>query len=175
MQQAERDMWRDLALIIGVPFVVLIAVGAWAYRKWIWVPEYHPPRGVSVFRVAAGKWDWTTKRRWCADSDPEFIAFSPDTSVMTIAYGKPWKDSTGRVHAASVYDLSMHTDNRIRGQIRGESRLTDTGTPVVWDLVLTSPDSYVWERTDLAPWDHSALIRRCPSAGAAWTADPDAK
>ena len=41
-------------------------------------------------------------------------------------------------------------DGTIRGKIRGETRLDDDGVPVVWDLVMTSEDSYRWERADWA-------------------------
>jgi len=44
---------------------------------------------------------------------------------------EPWTDSAGVVHQVAIYDLSEHSRRHVRGQIRGETRLTDAGTPPV--------------------------------------------
>lgn len=69
----------------------------------------------------------------------------------------------------TVYDILGVTRSSIRGAIRGETRLTTSGHPVIWDLVLTGPDEYRWQRTDWAhtPWNYTGSIRRCPVATAA--------
>ncbi len=40
--------------------------------------------------------------------------------------------------------------------IVGETRLTDAGEPVVWDLVLKSEDSFCWDRTD---WEQGGCTK----------------
>lgn len=51
----------------------------------------------------------------------------------------------------------------IRGFITDETRKTPDGRLVVWDLVLTSRNSYAWHRTDWAPGSYTAELRRCPA------------
>lgn len=77
---------------------------------------------------------------------------------------------TGPPHAAdtgwsATYDLLELKPSRLRGAIRGEKRLTDNGKPVVWDLVMFSPDEYHWQRTDWDPWGYTPAIVRCGAAG----------
>lgn len=84
--------------------------------------------------------------------------------VMTITSG-----DIGASDGVTTYDVLSVSRSTIRGAIRGETRKTDDGKPVVWDLVLTSPDEYRWQRTDWrsTPWSYTGHIRRCPAPPAA--------
>jgi hypothetical protein len=62
---------------------------------------------------------------------------------------------------AATYDIIKLTPTRLRGAIRGETRTTDRGVPVVWDLVMIGPNEYRWQRTDWASWNYTAGIKRC--------------
>jgi hypothetical protein len=153
--------FRDLALLYGVAILATLGLVAW----WVpWPSTYEVPADTDVFAVAAGTWDWTT-----APADSFCVArrhtidFSPDRRVMTITQSEPWTDSVGVVHQAAVYDLSEHSRRHVRGAIRGETRLTDAGAPVVWDLVLSSADAYRWHRTDWNVLGYTATVRRCPA------------
>ena len=75
-----------------------------------------------------------------------------------------WTDSTGVDSTVTEYAIQRFTGSSIRGAIQGETRLTEAGKPVVWDLVLTSEDSYQWHRTDWLPCQRTGTIKRCPSA-----------
>jgi hypothetical protein len=157
-----RAFLRDIGLLVGLPFVASIALLVWVAP---WTPRYEVPADTDIFAVATGTWDWTTSP---ADSfcvaRRHTIAFSDDRRVMTITQNEPWTDSAGVVHQVSIYDLSEHTRRHVRGQIRGETRLTDAGAPVVWDLVLTSADTYKWHRADWSwSFGYTATVRRCPA------------
>jgi hypothetical protein len=89
---------------------------------------------------------------------------------MSITQWKPWTDDDGVERQVSVYDIEQIAPSRIRGTIRGETRTTDAGVPVVWDLVITSPDSYAWHRTDWSTLSLTDAIRRCPASTPAATA-----
>lgn len=65
------------------------------------------------------------------------------------------------VDPVTTYDIEFVSQSIIRGAIRGETRVTDANEPVVWDLVLTGPDEYRWQRTD-HPGSYTASNRRCP-------------
>ena len=109
-----------------------------------------------------GTWAWTTENTNCA-TDPHTITFTPDREQMIITAAHPYRRADGKLDSVAVYDIQAHTGGWIRGAIRGETRLTPDGRPVVWDLVLQSPDRYVWHRTDWLPGAHTRAIRRCPA------------
>ncbi|MCU0626862.1 MAG: hypothetical protein MUF21_10335, partial [Gemmatimonadaceae bacterium] len=52
--------------------------------------------------------------------------------------------------------------SRIRGAIRGETRVDDNGAPVVWELVMFGPDSYRWRDTTWSEGRYTGAITRCP-------------
>ena len=151
-----RRFLRDIALLFGIPLVLLAALVLW------WAPweSYAVPAGMSIFDVAKGTWDWDDADEFCVDN-PHTIEFSSDSSVMIISREQPWLDTEGVEHRVAEYDIWEHSADRIRGRIRGETRLTESGEPVVWDLVLTSQDSYHWHRTDWAPSNFTKTVRRC--------------
>jgi hypothetical protein len=81
---------------------------------------------------------------------------------MALTMRKTWTDDDGEAHRTAIYDLSNPTLSSVRGAIRGEERLTETGEPVVWDLVLTSPESFAWHRADWPAGSLTGTLRRCP-------------
>ena len=144
-----------------IAFLPLVAVAVLGYRYL--TRPYSAPAGSSVFEVADGRWAWSTVPGGC-DTSWHRISFSPDHRVMTISSSKPYERSDGTLDSVAVYDISAHTDTWIRGAIRGETRLTAEGKPVVWDLVLRSPTRYAWHRTDWIAGGLTAAIERCPDA-----------
>lgn len=83
---------------------------------------------------------------------------------MILRHHEPWIDSAGTEHRVAEYEIREHARNRIRGFIRGETRRTPDGELVVWDLVLSSPNTYRWHRTDW-PWDgYTKEVLRCGPA-----------
>lgn len=121
---------------------------------------YELPVGSTIFDVVQGRWAWTTDRGSCASQWHE-IAFSPDRRIMTITSSEPYEGADGKMDSVAVYDVLEHTRGRIRGAIRGETRLTAQRQPVVWDLVLRSPDKYAWHRTDWITGSLTGEIQRC--------------
>jgi hypothetical protein len=145
-----------LAIFAALP---LVAIGLLAYIRF--TRPYAIPAGSDIFAVVQGRWAWTTVPGGC-DTSWHRITFTADHRVMTITSSKPYERSDGTLDSVAVYDISAHTDSWIRGAIRGETRLTRDGTPVVWDLVLRSQHRYAWHRTD---WDRGGLtaaVDRCP-------------
>jgi hypothetical protein len=80
---------------------------------------------------------------------------------MTITQDNPSIDSAGRDWTVTTYDIVASTPSRVRGAIRGETRLTDGGRPVVWDLVVIDSNAYVWHRTDWPASGYTPRIIRC--------------
>lgn len=165
-----RVFLRDMALILGLPLGIVIALLAWWQPSG---PDYEVEAGADVFAVAAGTWDWAGAEGFCK-KNPHTLSFSRDRSVMVYTQSepwteswKPWTDKAGQEHRVAEYDIQGHTKSRIRGRIRGELRMTNDREPVVWDLVLTSRDSYRWHRTDWSPGATTGEIRRCGRSGGA--------
>jgi hypothetical protein len=144
-----------IALVAG-PLLALGAARAYVH----YTRPYQVPIGTDVFAVVQGTWAWTTSDTNCA-KNPHTITFTPDHKGMLITASHPNHRPDGRLDSVAFYDIRAYTRSSIRGAIRGERRLTDEGRPVVWDLVLKSPDRYVWHRTDWAPEGYTREIRRC--------------
>jgi hypothetical protein len=151
MNRAVRIVTIGLAAAGGV-LVVLVAISAWALRR----PQYVVP-GEDITRYVAGRWDWSTRVSPCRDS-AHTIAFSPDRKLMTITSEYVARSDSERV---ATYDLLNVSRSSFRGAIRGETRRTPSGVPVVWDLVLFSPTEYRWHRTDWNSWGYTAAVIRC--------------
>jgi hypothetical protein len=157
VRSSSRRRWRvALRVAGGVIVLLLVIVAITAYQTRV-RPHSLPP-GVDIRTTVAGKWAWTTDKKGCAQ--PHTIAFADGGKVMTIV--QPARDISD-ADETTTYDIQLVTQSTIRGAIRGESRLKDDGTPVVWDLVLVGPDAYRWRRTDWSsPWGYTASIQRCP-------------
>ena len=145
-----------IALAVG-PF--LVVAGVVGYLRY--VHPYEVPPDTDIFTVVQGTWAWTTADSNCA-TDPHTIRFTPDHRGMIITAAHPYRRADGELDSIAFYDIQAHTRSWIRGAIRGETRLTAAGRPVVWDLVLKSPDRYAWHRTDWVMRGYTREIRRCP-------------
>lgn len=160
-----RTLLRELALLIGVPLVAVIAICVWLVpwadiMRELDVRPWAPADG-NVFAAVEGRWDWTGNETFC-EGDWHDITFSPDRTTMAIEHAKPVGDSAGTMQRVWVYDILESDSSRIRGRIRGEDRLDDAGNPIVWDLVLTGPDEYRWRDTTWSADDYTGAVRRCP-------------
>jgi hypothetical protein len=147
-----------VALAFGL---FLPVAGVLLYRSLTKV--YEPPPGTEIFALVQGTWAWTTSDSSCV-TDPEAISFTPDRNGMIIALAHPYKLSDGSFDSVAYYDIQEVTRSSIRAAIRGETRLTADSQPVVWDLVVKSPDRFAWHRTDWARWARTRDLRRCSGA-----------
>jgi hypothetical protein len=137
-------------------------LGTEVAQQWAQVVPYEPPAGSDVFAVAQGSWDWRNRGDSTCVVDPHTIAFSSDRRTMTLTSRKPFKQMGGRMGTVTTYEVRGSTRSSVRGFITGETRRTDGGQAVVWDLVLTGPDSYRWHRTDWEEGAYTDEIVRCP-------------
>jgi hypothetical protein len=153
-----RRFLRDLGLLLGIPIVGIVGLVFWLHP---WPNKYEVPPPRSVFDQASGTWGWSGHDT--CGVNHHTILFDSLHDVMRIAHARPWRDSTGYLNDTTVYDISQSSPHHIRGLIRGETRKTPFGAPVVWDLVLTSPHSYQWKQAGF--WGivgYTRPIKRCP-------------
>jgi hypothetical protein len=149
--------WGRMAVrtlgVLAAAVVVLLMIGLWVSHS----SAYAAPNG-DIRAAVTGRWTWAADTAGCRDA--HVIAFPDSGKVMTIAT----RDMAGGVKL-TTYDILLQTSSTIRGAIRGETRMTAAGKPVIWDLVLTGPDEYRWKRTDWTstPWSYTGPIHRCPA------------
>jgi hypothetical protein len=150
---------RDLAVLFGVP-AIIVALLLWHWHPWT-VDRYEAGPSEDIFRVVAGTWDWETDSVPCGEMT-HTISFSADHRLLFLNAETPWTGPDGGKHSSAEYEIRDVSRSHIRGFMRGETRRTSTGALVVWDLVLTSPNSYAWRRTDWWPSNLTEQITRCP-------------
>jgi hypothetical protein len=146
-----------LAGIIGIGFILWTLV----YDP---SPRYEVPRGAQIFDVVEGTWAWTTTEDGCSE-EPQGITFSSGRDQMFLTRLVDEPDSTGSRESRSTYDVLDHSRSHIRGRIVGETRLTEEGEPVVWDLVVLSEDAFAWHRADWSDYVLTESLQRCPDPG----------
>src|SRR6478735_1763555 len=141
---------RDLTLLIGVPFVLMVGL-------LIWWPSRDPgkaPAGGELFSVVAGRWAAGSDLSSCAAAWHD-IAFDDARTRMVITHPSGAMDE---------YLVQGHEPDRIISQLVGDSALDDTGAPVVWLLITTSDTSYVWRRRDWITGHTTEPTLRCSAA-----------
>ena len=148
---------RNALLALAAVVAAFVGLVLWESRR---PPDYTVANGRSLRENVAGRWDWTTRERHCVDS-AHTIAFRTDSTMTITSEYRIVDDSTGADFTVATYDIVSETGSRIQGAIRGETRRTSAGTPVVWELIVTGPDSYAWGRTDWPSRARTATIRRC--------------
>lgn len=122
-----------------------------------------------VFASVEGTWGWVEGTHTCA-TNPHTISFSSDWTYMDFAYPQPLDSATGRRHAR--YEVRGHDQNRIRAFLLHEDRRDAEGTLVEWELILISPDVYVWRRSDWPREASTAPIKRCAERAGDSTSEP---
>lgn len=149
-----------MRLIVGLLVALVAAIALFiAVLLWRISPKpYDLAEGQQLRELLTGRWAWTTSERPC-NGDEHTIAFADSGRVMTITLAEI--DSATGVPDVAVYDIVREAPSSITGAIRNETRFTEDGKPVVWELILVSPDRYVWRRTDWARWGSTAAIIRC--------------
>lgn len=141
------------AVLLG-DVVIFGAIGSYVFGRHAYAFDDN-----DLPRHLTGRWDWSNRAHPCGDS-AHVITFSADRRTMTIAMPPHPPRDTGW---SATYDLVSLEPSRLRGAIRGETRLTKDGKPVVWDLVMTGPNEYRWHRTDWPAYNYTIGVRRCGS------------
>jgi hypothetical protein len=149
-----------LALVYGIPLaIIVLTVAGWRH----WNPAFEVAHESQIFDVASGTWDWAGSDGFCV-RDPHSISFDDDLTIMRLTHREPYVHEDGTEQFTWEYDIVLHDRRRIRAIMRGETRFTETGDPVVWDLVLKSADVYRWKQTHLPVFGYSDENRRCETA-----------
>jgi hypothetical protein len=91
------------------------------------------------------------------------VRFTPDHAGLILVHPHPAPKIDGRVDSLARYSRLGHTRHSIDVVRRGETDLNADSTPIVWDLMLRSPNTYAWHRSDWRSTAFTHELRRCPS------------
>lgn len=158
---------RDLGLLLGLPILCIVGFIYW----WSpWPDKFDVASPDRVFEQVAGTWHWVGYDT-CGVSYHTITFDAPPTVMMLISFTPP-TDSTPTTIDTTFYDIQGHGTHHVRGLIRGETRKSLLGEPVVWDLVLTSPDTYQWKQAGISGiLGYSGVIQRCPTTSSPSASD----
>ncbi len=91
------------------------------------------------------------------------IRFSESGETAHFSYTEPIPGPDGIMSTEFQYKVLGVAGNGVRMQLVGETRTTEDGELVVWDLMRISDDSYCWHRADWQPDHCTAPWIRCQS------------
>jgi hypothetical protein len=123
--------------------------------------EVGEAQGQRMTDVLPGVWDWEEEPKWCKEN-PHSIKFTAGGSRMEVRHPKGAVIGDEPPSALTVYRILAEGPSSLRMEVIGETRKTESGNPVVWDLILLSSDSYCWRRTDWPPQECTGRVLRCP-------------
>jgi len=139
------------------PFTAFVAGLLALLQSLFGVRPYDVPACTDIFTLVEGTWDWTGRPGTCRDN-PHRISFSGDRREMVLTFAQPFDSAGARIATYDVRDTTRHS---IRGFMAGETRPATAGGLIVWDLVLTSPNSYRWRGTDWPKGSYTTEVVRC--------------
>lgn len=123
-------------------------------------PSLADAREPSIFEVVEGRWGLAGVDN--CDDNAQSFSFSKDKKSMIVAYRRPIDSRIGQSQFFE-YKVLGTAGNAIRMQLMGENQRTEDGETVLWDLVLTSEDSFCWHRADWPVGTCAAAEHRCDS------------
>jgi hypothetical protein len=123
------------------------------------------PAGVGdIYDIVSGVWAWENRDTGC-DSDTQTFSFTDDRTGMTITQSEPFKTPDGEMRSVTEYVIEGVEPTVLHTFIPDETRRTDEGSPVKWDLVTLSRNRMTWHRTDWPEDGRTAALRRCDESG----------
>jgi hypothetical protein len=122
---------------------------------------YEIPDGRDIFSVVEGTWALPPSESRCT-RDHQVISFTSGHQTMIVTYSRPYRVPGGTFDSLAFYDVLRTTRSSIRGALRGSSRYSPDGEPIVWDLVVRDPDRVTWHYAKWPDWIHTKSLLRCP-------------
>jgi hypothetical protein len=119
--------------------------------------------GLSALDHASGTWGWKGNPASSCTTNPHTISFSADKNLMYLRHEKPTLAWDGK-HRSAVHYRVEQTSPVLRLSLIGETRRTDEGERVAWDLRMISRDEYCWHRSDWDGGTCTGVVERCPAS-----------
>lgn len=80
---------------------------------------------------------------------------------MFIHHSEPYETEDGEMRSVTPYVIEGDGPGVLHTFIPDETRLTDAGDPVKWDLVVVARNRLAWHRTDWPGGGLTKMLRRC--------------
>jgi hypothetical protein len=113
----------------------------------------------SIRKDIPGTWGWESIPDGCGAA-AQTMRFSEDRNRMFLSSKAPMEVGGSQVNEVE-YQILNELTTVMRMRITGESRKTESGKSVVWDLVLKDKDTFCWRRTDWSASGCTANLKRC--------------
>ena len=122
-------------------------------------------RGTHAADIVPGTWAWETDPELCAGRTQRFV-IADDRTSMQIHHSEPIESANGTTTSVTDYVIEGEAPGVLHTYIPGETRTTDDGTPVKWDLVVVGRNRIAWHRADWPEGALTRMLRRCEVASA---------
>lgn len=119
-----------------------------------------PRVSTDIHDIVPGLWAWESREELCGGRTQRFV-ISPDRASMQIHHSEPIESATGDTTSVTDYVIEGSGPRVLHTYIPGETRLTDSGDPVKWDLVVIGRNRIAWHRADWPQGGYTGMLRRC--------------
>jgi hypothetical protein len=116
---------------------------------------------LSVRDQLPGRWDWVDAAPRCGASAAQ-LSFSADGQQVRVWVPTGVYLGEVALGPAAAYEIIDEAPAAMRLRLIGETRSTEAGVPVVWDLFLLDADRFCWHRTDWQVGACTKPLTRCP-------------
>jgi len=113
-----------------------------------------------VHHIVAGTWAWESDAAPCSGLKQTFVV-ADDRKSMKIHHSEPIESANGKTTSVTDYVVERSSPLMLHTYIPDETRRTDTGEPVKWDLVVVARNRITWHRADWPEGAFTGMLRRC--------------
>lgn len=122
-------------------------------------PE-QPEFSIDVFELVQGTWAWSDEEEPCRGLTQRF-EFTASRDSMTIYHSELIELESGEMVSETPYVIEGSSPGVLHTYILGETRLTEDGVPVKWDLIMIARSRFVWRATNWPEGASSSMMLRC--------------
>lgn len=118
----------------------------------------------NVLTRLSGSWDEGVEHSsLCSEGRPRHrIVPDPKGEVLTFEFDKPRKSYDGQMRQRVRYKIVRTSADTAVLSMENETRKTNQGTLVVWELVLIDPTTYRWRGSHLPEGTYNEVVgKRC--------------
>lgn len=128
------------------------------------IPAPAVATSTDVHELVAGTWAWESTGSGCSGPTQTFVV-ADDRKSMEIHHSEPIERANGSMESVTRYVIERSSPLVLHTFIPDESRLTEAGEPVKWDLVVIGRNRLAWHRADWPEGSFTGMLRRCDTRG----------
>ena len=122
---------------------------------------HSPAASIDPFEIVPGTWAWDSEEQPCSSGRTQRFVIDEDGRTMQIHHSEPIEDEDGTTRTVTDYVIEGWTPLMLKTFIPNETRLTQAGDPVKWDLVVVGRNRIAWHRADWPAGALTRMLRRC--------------